>query len=118
LKSTKASVSDVQEGHKLIDKIGVESKGMNQCWRNGGVCIPLKKNRWIFTPLARSSYKWTTYYKKHTVVERVNGRLDEAYGFEKHFIRGSQKMKLLCTLALMVILAMAVGRTREKQGIM
>jgi hypothetical protein len=39
------------------------------------------------------------------------------YGFEKHFIRGLQKMKLRCTLALMVMLAMAVGRIREKQEI-
>jgi len=49
-------------------------------------------------------------------VERVNSRLDEAYGFEKHFIRGQKKMQLRCTLALLVMLAMAVGRIREKQG--
>lgn len=96
---------------------GVECKGMNQCCANGGVRIPLGEDRRVFTPLARSSYKWTTYYKKRTAVERVNSRLDEAYGFEKHFIRGLQKMTLRCTLALMVMLAMAVGRIREKQGI-
>ncbi|MFZ5436653.1 MAG: DDE transposase, partial [Bacillota bacterium] len=47
---------------------------------------------------------------------RVNSRLDEAYGFEKHFLRGLKKMRLRCTLALMVMLAMAVGRIREKQS--
>ncbi|MFW0860583.1 MAG: transposase [Dethiobacter sp.] len=96
---------------------GVECKGMNQCRASGGVRIPLEEDRRIFTPLARSSYKWTTYYKKRTAVERVNSRLDEGYGFEKHFIRGLQKMKLRCTLALIVMLAMAVGRIREKQEI-
>jgi len=96
---------------------GILCKGMKQCCAKGGVRIPLEEDRRIFTPLARSSYKWTNYYKKRTAVERVNSRLDEAYGFEKHFIRGQQKMKLRCTLALMVMLAMAVGRIREKQGI-
>ncbi|MEW6663172.1 MAG: hypothetical protein ACOY9Y_04170 [Bacillota bacterium] len=31
--------------------------------------------------------------------------------------RGLQKMKLRCTLALMVMMAMAVGRIREKQEV-
>jgi hypothetical protein len=96
---------------------GLECKGMEQCCATGGVRIPLEEDRRIFTPLARSSYKWMNCYKKRTAVERVNSRLDEAYGFEKHFIRGLQKMKLRCALALMVMLAMAVGRIREKQGI-
>lgn len=96
---------------------GVECKGMDQCCLTGGVRIPLEEDRRIFTPLARSSYKWTNCYKKRTAVERVNSRLDEAYGFEKHFIRGLEKMKFRCTLALLVMLAMAVGRIREKQGI-
>jgi hypothetical protein len=96
---------------------GLECKGMEQCCATGGVRIPLEEDRRIFTPLARSSYKWTNCYKKRTAVERVNSRLDESYGFEKHFIRGLQKMKLRCALALMVMLAIAVGRIREKQGI-
>lgn len=95
---------------------GIECKGMDQCCVTGGVRIPLEEDRRIFTPIARSSYKWTNCYKKRTAVERVNSRLDGVYGFEKHFIRGLQKMKLRCTLALMVMLAMAVGRIREKQG--
>jgi hypothetical protein len=43
--------------------------------------------------------------------------LDEAFGFEKHFIRGLKKMRLRCGLALIVMLAMAVGRIRAKQGV-
>ncbi|MGE5575796.1 MAG: DDE transposase, partial [Syntrophothermus sp.] len=55
-------------------------------------------------------------YKKRTAVERVNSRLDNVFGFERHFIRGLKKMKLRCTLALVVMLAMALGRIKEKNG--
>ena len=96
---------------------GVACRGIKQCPAAGGVRVPLAEDRRIFTPLARSSYKWETTYKKRTAVERVNARLDEAFGFEKHFIRGLKKMRLRCGLALIVMLAMAVGRIRAKQGV-
>jgi hypothetical protein len=95
---------------------GLDCKEMKQCSATSGVRIPLKEDRRVFTPVARSSYKWRTLYKKRTAIERVNSRLDEAYGFEKHFLRGLKKMRLRCTLALMVMLAMAVGRILEKQS--
>ena len=79
------------------------------------VRIKLDQDRRIFTPLARSSYKWQDYYKKRTAVERVNSRLDVSYGFEQHFIRGLAKMKLRMGLALVVMLSMALGRIKEKQ---
>lgn len=94
---------------------GLECRGIKQCPAAGGVRIPLAQDLRIFTPLARSSYKWKATYKKRTAVERVNARLDEAFGFEKHFIRGLEKMRLRCGLALIVMLAMAVGRIRAKQ---
>ena len=47
--------------------------------------------------------------------ERVNSRLDVAFGFERHFIRGLKKMRLRCGLALIVMLAMAFGRIRADQ---
>ena len=53
-------------------------------------------------------------YKKRTAVERINGRLDESFGFEKHYIRGQRKMNLRVGLALTVMLAMAAGRIRQK----
>lgn len=93
---------------------GLECRGIDSCASASGVRIPLSEDRRVFTPVARSSYKWKTLYKKRTAVERVNARLDEAFGFEKHFIRGLKKMHLRCTLALVVMLAMAVGRLREK----
>jgi hypothetical protein len=79
------------------------------------VRIPLSEDRRVFTPLARSSYAWARMYKKRTAVERVNSRLDVSFGFEEHFIRGLAKMRLRCSLALCVMLAMALGRIRENQ---
>ena len=46
---------------------------------------------------------------------RVNSRLDVSFGFERHFIRGLTKMELRAGLALCVMMAMAVGRIKEKQ---
>jgi transposase len=68
----------------------------------------------IFCPVAPSSLKWERLYKKRTAVERVNSRLDVS-GFEEHFIRGLAKMRLRCSLALVVMLAMALGRVRQKR---
>jgi hypothetical protein len=86
-----------------------------QCAVKGAVRIKLAQDRRVFTPLARSSYKWRDLYKKRTAVERVNSRLDVSYGFERHFIRGLAKMKVRMGLALVIMLTMAVGRIKEKQ---
>ena len=66
--------------------------------------------------MARSTYRCERTYKKRTAVERVNSRLDVSFGFEKHFIRGLAKMRLRMDLALIVMLAMALGRVKEKQN--
>jgi hypothetical protein len=95
---------------------GLDCKGMKRCCIGDSIRIPISSNPRIFTPLARSSYMWKTIYKKRSAVERLNSRLDESFGFEKHFIRGIRKMKLRCCLALIVMLAMAYGRVKEKQG--
>jgi hypothetical protein len=94
---------------------GYECSGERWCRVGTAIRIPLGEDRRVFTPLARSSYRWETVYKKRTAVERVNSRLDVSYGFERHYIRGLQKMKLRCSIALCVMLAMALGRIREKQ---
>lgn len=86
-----------------------------QCAHKGGIRIPLKFDKRIFIPLARSSYKWKTLYKKRTTVERVNSRLDVSFGFENHTIRGLKKMNLRVGLALCVMLTMALGRVKEKR---
>lgn len=94
---------------------GLECKGEKECPLASSIRIPLSKDKRRFTPVARSSYKWEREYAKRTAVERVNSRLDVSYGFENHTIRGLKKMKLKTGLSLMVMLAMAVGRIKEKQ---
>jgi len=94
---------------------GITCQGQGACPVAQGLRIPLSEDRRIFTPIDRASYKWEKEYDKRTSVERVNSRLDVSFGFELHTIRGMDKMKLRCGLALCVMLAMAVGRIKEKQ---
>lgn len=94
---------------------GYECKGEAGCPVRKSVRIALAEDRRVFTPLARSSYKWKNIYKKRTAVERVNSRLDVSFGFEEHYIRGLKKMKFRCSVALCIMLAMALGRIKEKQ---
>lgn len=95
---------------------GIECKGKSSCPVAGGIRIPLSEDRRIFTPIARTSYRWKRMYNKRSAIERVNSRLDVSFGFEKHFIRGLKKMNIRCSLALSVMLAMALGRIKEKEG--
>lgn len=97
------------------DHYGCGCHWRSECEVKKAVRIKLDEDRRVFTPLARSSYKWADMYKKRTAVERVNSRLDVSYGFEQHFIRGLAKMKLRMGLALVVMLSMALGRIKEKQ---
>jgi hypothetical protein len=94
---------------------GIECAGKCQCPVKGAVRIKLEEDRRVFTPLARSSYKWKEEYKGRTAIERVNSRIDVSFGFENHYIRGLKKMKARVGLALSVMLAMAVGRIKEDQ---
>ena len=79
------------------------------------VRIPLEKDRRLFTPLARHTYTFRRLYKQRTAVERINSRLDVSFGFEHHSIRGIDKMHCRMGIALIVMLAMARGRLRQKQ---
>lgn len=94
---------------------GCECAGRESCPVKHSARIKLDTDRRIFTPVARSSYKWARLYNKRTAVERVNSRLDVSFGFEEHFIRGLAKMELRCGLALAVMLGMALGRVKEQQ---
>jgi hypothetical protein len=95
---------------------GYQCAGAGSCELGKAVRIPLDEDRRVFTPLARSSLKWERCYDRRTAVERVNARLDTSFGFEKHTIRGLKKMSTRCTLALAVMLAMAVGRIKANQA--
>lgn len=98
---------------------GIECKYAATCPLKQGVRISLEENRRIFTPVARSSYKWKRIYNKRSSVERVNSRIEKSFGFENHYIRGHAKMRLRCSLALCVMLAMAYGRAMQnKQELM
>jgi hypothetical protein len=66
----------------------------------------------VFLPVARDSMKFARLYKGRTVVERLNGRLDRDYMFEDHCIRGLKKMKLMVSLTLITMNAMALGKIR------
>lgn len=96
---------------------GIECKGQKECECKVSNCIRIKlsEDRRIFTPIARSSYRWEREYKGRTAIERINSRLDVCYGFERHTIRGLKKMKMRCFLALIIMLTMAVGRIKENQ---
>ena len=73
------------------------------------VRVPLGWDRRRFVPVPRGSYKWQRLYRGRTSVERVNSRLDVSFGFERHFIRGMKKMRVRVGMALVVMLAMALG---------
>jgi len=95
---------------------GIECKGAKQCPLYAkSIRVPLSENLRIFTPVPRSSYKWEALYDKRTSVERVNSRIEVSFGFDHHYIRGLQKMKLRCGLALTVMLAIALGRLRQEK---
>jgi hypothetical protein len=94
---------------------GIECAGRDECPIGKAVRIPMEQEPRVFTPLPRGSYKWQHLYRGRTAVERVNSRLDNVFGFENHTIRGLRKMRTRCTLALAVMLAMALGRIRANQ---
>lgn len=95
---------------------GLHCESVAECPLAQGIRIPLPEDRRIFTPIDRASYKWERTYNKRTAVERVNSRLDVSFGFENHTIRGMEKMKVKCGLALCIMLAMDLGRIKENQS--
>ena len=94
---------------------GMTCPGQARCRIGSQVRVKLEVDRRLFTPVARCSHAWGKLYNKRTSVERVNSRLDVSFGFEQHTIRGLGKMKRRVGVALSVMLAMALGRVREKQ---
>lgn len=101
-------------------RYGLQCRGRERCCGGSDYGRVVWVNRGFdprtFTPVARPSLKFERLYRKRTAAERVNARLDVSFGFERHFIRGQRKMRLRCSLALIVMLAMALGRARERKG--
>lgn len=79
------------------------------------VRIPLANDRRLFTPVARDTAAWKRAYARRTAVERVNSRIDRVLGFELHTIRGQAKMSTRMGIALVALLAMALGRIQANQ---
>ena len=46
-------------------------------------------------------------------LERINARLDNDFGFERHFIRGHAAMKTRIGLALAIMMALALRHAME-----
>ncbi len=69
--------------------------------------IQCSEDRRIFTPVARDSHKWKRLYAKRSGIERINGRLDRDYKFERHTVRGLGKMRMFLTVTFLVYLGMA-----------
>ncbi len=49
---------------------------------------------------------------KSNAIERINSRIDNSFGFEKHYIRGKAKMTARVGLVLVVMMALAVGHIK------
>ena len=94
---------------------GIKCQGESDCPLKKSTRIRMDENRRYFLPLPRSSFRFKDYYKKRIAVERVNSRLDVSFGFEQHFIRGLKKMHFRCSLALCLMLTMALGHVKEKR---
>jgi len=102
---------------------GLTCAGRQECERAADVGafgrvirVPLELDRRIFTPIARPTAKWKKAYNRRSSIERVNSRIDQVLQFEHHTIRGHAKMEMRITLALIVMLAMALGRIRANQA--
>jgi hypothetical protein len=67
----------------------------------------------VFLPVARDSMKFKRLYRGRTAVERLNGRIDRDFMFEDHCNRGLKKTRLLVSLSLIVMNAMAAGKIQR-----
>ena len=75
--------------------------------------IPLKTDKRIFTRVARNSKKWKRLYRKRSGIERMNGRIARDFKFEKHTIRGINKMKMFLETAFIIKLAYVKAKTEH-----
>ncbi len=98
---------------------GLECEGMEACLRDAGsragdygrvVRVDLAdRDRRMFTPTPWGSPSWKRGYARRGALERINARLDNSFGFERHFVRGRTRMKARLGLALAVMMALALG---------
>lgn len=70
----------------------------------------------MFNEVARDSEKFKREYDMRTSVERYHSRLDCDFGFETHTIRGIDKMRVMVTMADIVMLAIALAHKELGQS--
>ena len=102
---------------------GYSCEGQSSCYRSGkvkskgyGRIVRIKlteQSRRIFTPTPWGSPSWIRGYNRRSALERINNRIDNHFCFEKHYIRGKDKMQTRVGLALAVMMAMALGHIKE-----
>ena len=103
---------------------GLECAGRALCSQRAGVAaegfgrtlrIPLKQvDPRIFTPTPHGSPTWRGAYAQRTALERINARIDDGFRFERHNIRGKDRMTARVALALTVMMALALGSIRAR----
>ena len=54
-------------------------------------------------------------YDNRTAEDQVNSRLYASFGFEQHYFIGRKKMLFRFILTLLIVLASAIGRVKEKR---
>lgn len=94
---------------------GVDCASKDCCCIGDSVRIDIQQDIRRFSPIPHQSAGFKSMYAKRTSVERVNSRIEESFGFDKHFIRGLAKMRMRCSLAVTVMLGIAYGRIKENQ---
>ena len=100
---------------------GLRCEGWKKCHGDAGcetggyervIRVPLERDRRIFTPTPRGSVLWKRAYRRRGALERINSRIDNSFGFERHFIRGKDKMTARVGLTVAVMMALAIGHIR------
>ena len=101
---------------------GYGCAGRESCYRAAGsqagafgriVRIPLaEQDRRIFTPTPYGSPSWKRGYRRRPALERIYSRLDNDFGFERHFLRGHSRVRARVSLALTVMMALALAQAQ------
>ena len=103
---------------------GLECAGRALCSQRAGVTadgfgrtlrIPLRQvDPRIFTPTPHGSPTWRRAYARSAALECINARIGNSIRFERHNIRGKDRMTAWVALALAVMMALALGSIRAR----
>ena len=111
---------------------GFECADMETCLRDAGskagdcrrvVRVGLTdRDRRMFTPTLRGSPSWRRGHARLGALERINARLDNSFGFERHFVHGRTRMKARPGLAvalpvMMALRSVAAGRPERMRSL-